>query len=127
MISPLLYSLQALIVIILLREVFLALSNLDYSRLISNRVSGADIATALQAEYTGLHQLIHETQLLPAVSRDFTVGSFGIEDLANNVRDSSLDGATVLADRLETFQVDARTTAQDLLMFQLKVDGLADR
>jgi len=127
MLRALLYSLQALIVIALSREVFLVLSDFNYSHLASNSVSGADIAAALQAEYTGLRQLIHETQPLPVISRDFIIGSFGIEDLATIVRDSSLDGATVLADNLEAFRSDARIIAQNLRMFQLKVDGLADR
>lgn len=127
MIRALAYSLQALVIIVLSRKVFLALGNLDYSPLPSNGVSGADIATALQVEYAGLRQLIHETQSFPAISRDLTVGSFGVEDLANVVRHSSLDGSAVLADSLEVFRADARTTAQNFRIFQLKVDGLADR
>lgn len=112
MIRALIYSSQILIAIFLSHKVFLALSDFDYSSLTSNGVSGIDIATALQVEYTGLRQLIHETQPLPAISHDFTVGSFSIEDLANIVRDSSLDGGAVLANSLEAFQTDARTTAQ---------------
>lgn len=127
MIRALLCSLQALTVIVLSRNVFLALSDLDYLGLTPNGLPSAEIATALQVEYTGLHKLIHETQPLPAISRDFIVGSFGIEDLTNIVRDSPLDGAAALADGLEAFRTDARTTAQHLRTFQLKVDGLADR
>jgi len=127
MIRALAYTLQALVVVTLSCKVFLVLRNLDSFYLTSNGVSGADIATALQTEYTGLHQLLHETQSLPAISRNLTIGSFGVEDLANIVRHSSLDCATVLAGSLEAFRADARTTAQHLRTLQLKVDGLAGR
>jgi len=127
MFRALAYTLQALVVVALSCRVFLALRNLDCFRLASDSVPGADIATALQTEYTGIHQLLHETQSLPAISRNLTIGSFGVEDLADIVRHSSLDGATVLASRLESFRAEARTTAQHLRMLQLKVNGLADR
>ena len=127
MIRALVYSFQTLVIIVISYKVLLAFNDPDYLPLTPSGVSGTDIATALQVEYTGLRQLIHETQPLPAISREFTIGSFGIEDLANVVRDSSLDGAAILADYLETFRTDTRTTARNLRTFQLKVDGLADR
>lgn len=127
MIRPLVYSLQALTVIVLSHKVYLALSDLNYLGLESNGAPAADIAVALQVEYTGLRQLIQETQPLPTVSRDFTVGSFGIEDLTNILRDSPLDGAVVLADCLDEFRTDVQATVQHLGAFQLKIDGLADR
>ena len=127
MIRVLAYSLQALVVIALSLKVFLALSGPDYLGLAPDGVSGADIAAALRLEYAGLRQLLHETQPLPAISWDLTIGSFDIEDLANIVRDSPLDGAAVLANGLEAFRTDARTAGQHLQTFQLKVDGLADR
>ena len=128
MIRALAYTLQAFVVVALSHKVFLALRNPNFWGLhASNGTSGRDIATALEVEYTALLQLIHKTQSFPAISRDLTIGSFGIEDLANIVRQSSLDGATVLAEGLEVFRADARTTAQRLRTFQLKVDGLGDR
>ena len=127
MIRTLAYTFQVLIVIVLSHRVFIVLRDPEYLRLTYNGISSADIATALQVEYAGLRQLIHETQSFPAISHNLTVGSFGIEDVANAVRYSSLDGAAVLADSLEAFQRDARTTGRHFRMFQLKVDGLADR
>jgi len=127
MIRVLAYTLQALTVVFLSRKIFLALRSPDYLGLASNGILGADIATILQVEYTGLCQLINETRSFPAVSRDLTIGSFGVEDLATVIRHSSLDGGAVLADSLQVFWVDARKTAQHLRVFQLKVYGLTDR
>lgn len=84
-------------------------------------------AAALQIEYSGLDQLLHDTRFLPALSHDLAIGVIAIEDLLKIVKSSSLDGAEVLADNMELLRIEAKTTAQHLHGLQVKVDGLIDR
>lgn len=84
-------------------------------------------ASALQIEYSGLDQLLHDTRFLPALSHDLAIGVIAIEDLLKIVKSSSLDGAEVLADNMEHLRTEAKTTAQHLHGLQVKVDGLIDR
>lgn len=114
MIRILIHLLQALIVTVLSRRVFLVLGNLNNS---SDGVSAADITAVLQAEYTGLRWLINKAEPLPMVSCDFTIGSFNIEDLTSVIRDLSLDGGVVLANNLEGFRRDVQKIVQQLQTF----------
>lgn len=84
-------------------------------------------ASALQIEYSGLDQLLHDTRFLPALSHDLAIGVIAIEDLLKIVKSSSLDGAEVLADNMELLRTEAKTTAHHLHGLQVKVDGLIDR
>lgn len=87
----------------------------------------AGYAAALQIEYSGLDQLLHDTRFLPALSHDLAIGVIAIEDLLKVVKSSSLDGAEVLADNMELLRTEAKSTAQHLHGLQVKVDGLIDR
>jgi hypothetical protein len=87
----------------------------------------AGYAAALQIEYSGLDQLLHDTRFLPALSHDLAIGVIAIEDLLKIVKSSTLDGAEVLADNMELLRMEAKSTAQHLHGLQVKVDGLIDR
>jgi hypothetical protein len=127
MIQILAYSLQAFIVIALSRGVFLALKDLDYFRPTPDGPSDEEIATALQVQYTGLHQLVCGARPLLHTSHVFTFGSFGTKSLVGVIRHSPLDGAAALVDDLEALRTEAQATGQQLRKFQLKVDEFADR
>lgn len=92
-----------------------------------SRSQHSGYASALQIEYSGLDQLLHDTRFLPALSHDLAIGVIAIEDLLKIVKSSSLDGAEVLADNMELLRTEAKTTAQHLHGLQVKVDGLIDR
>ena len=92
-----------------------------------SRSQHAGYASALKVEYSGLDQLLHDTQFLPALSHDLAIGVIAIEDLLKIVKSSALDGADVLADNMELLRSEAKSTAQNLHGLQVKVDGLIDR
>ena len=87
----------------------------------------AGYASALNAEYAGLDQLLYDTRFLPVLSHDLAIGVIAIEDLLKVVKSSSLDGADVLANNMELLRSEAKSTAQHLHGLQVKVDGLIDR
>lgn len=93
----------------------------------NSRLRHAGYASALEVEYSGLDQLLHDTRFLPALSHDLAIGVIAIEDLLKIVKSSALEGAEVLADNMEHLRSEAKSTAQHLHGLQVKVDGLIDR